>query len=149
MKAISMKTILTLALISMMLTVGTGAAFAASWSGTDSSKVTTSGSASWTGYVSGTPVASMGESVQWDNSFYNDYKSGTSYYPEIVVSYNNNLDNVVCYTALSYRAPAWTQTDWVDAALSGTNNVAVVHWYDYSAGGNGINTGIYTQSFRV
>jgi hypothetical protein len=68
--------IFVLAIAGLTLAViASGNAFAASWTGSDSSQLVSTSYASWSSYVSGYPSANAGSTITWDNSWYNTLSS--------------------------------------------------------------------------
>lgn len=136
-----------LALSGLILAViASGTAFARTWSGSDSSELTSSSYAQWASYITQTtePTVSPGSTLTWDNSFKNSY--GGTYYPTLV-TYDQNMQNgqdtkinVGLTNGQRYPTSGYFTGSRTASSSSGWHCIYVTHYYGTSYGTKTIPT---------
>ena len=127
-----LKSILTLVLAAMILVVmGTGNAFAASWSGTDKSYQYAIHSADWTEVITQRPVFGINEIATWANSFRVDSSAGSAAY-STMMQYMQDGNGLITTNGptLYYYSQPWTPTGSI-TTMWGTHDITVDHYYRY------------------
>lgn len=125
----------------MLVVFGTGNALAYSWTGTDSSTITSGYSvANWNSYVSGHPQGTRGSALTWGNIM--QVNGATSLYPTIGIENENaqQVSTIQCTYPL-HNGQTWPSSGTVQGSYTvpqgstgGDHCMYCWHWYGTSQG---------------
>jgi hypothetical protein len=146
------RTISILASLAMILIVaGAGNAFATtSWSGTDSSKLVSTGYASWNSYVSGAPSNTIGSQVTWGNDWTNALSR--IYYPAYTIENEDKTTaqavtlNYALNQNQKYPPSGTFSLGYTAASPAGNRKIFVSHLYNTVSSGDPRIYGIMTNN---